>query len=249
MSAAPVATGSNATFTVTPAAPLASLGTYAIRVTTTAQSAAGTPLAATFTTSSPFVVRYFHTIVIDGTNDFAANETFATTSAGYTGYIAWDSTNLYVGVDGSDVASGDANKFVVVYLGGSPGTMTGVTYNTQTPNLPFSAEYHVRWSADNVFTDALSWSGSAWVEANWNFSGLVYESGEFLEMAIPLVNIGSPTSVPIVMSMLNETDNVEATYSGVPPNSFTDGYNPSYATYLELQLQASTAPLDSAIEN
>ncbi len=102
------------------------------------------------------IVRYFHTIAIDGVNDFAANETFATTTTGHTGYLAWDDTYLYVGVDGPDVGSGFSSNWVVVYLGGPAGTTTGVTYNTQTPTLAFPAQYHVRWKTDNTFTDALT---------------------------------------------------------------------------------------------
>jgi hypothetical protein len=55
-------------------------------------------------------VTYGHTIPINGTNLFAANETFPTTSNGYTGYVAWDPTYLYFGMVGPDVASGRARR-------------------------------------------------------------------------------------------------------------------------------------------
>jgi hypothetical protein len=191
--------------------------------------------------------RYSHTIAIDGVNDFTADETFATTSAGYTGYLAWDDTYLYVGLDGSDVSSNDANKFILVYISGTAGTTTGVTYNTQQPTLAFPAAYNVSWKADNSLTDALAWSGTAWAEANWNFTGDVFQNGNYFEMRIPLVNIGSPSSVSVDVSMINATAFHEATYSGVPSTSFTDGYNPSYAEYLQLDLQGSTVPNASPV--
>jgi hypothetical protein len=191
--------------------------------------------------------RYSHTIAIDGVNDFTADETFATTSAGYTGYLAWDDTYLYVGLDGSDVSSNDANKFILVYISGTAGTTTGVTYNTQQPTLPFSAEYHVRWKANNTFTDALAWNGSSWADANWDFTNDVFQNGNYFEMRIPLVNIGSPTSVAVDVSMINQASGVEFTYSGVPSTSFTDKYNPNYAEYLQLDLQGTTVPNASPV--
>ncbi len=54
MNAAPVASGGNMTFTITPAAALSNLTTYQIRVTTGVQDAAGNALAATFTTATGF---------------------------------------------------------------------------------------------------------------------------------------------------------------------------------------------------
>ena len=54
MSAAPVASGGNMVFTVTPAATLADLTTYQIRITTGAQDAAGNGLAVAFTTGAGF---------------------------------------------------------------------------------------------------------------------------------------------------------------------------------------------------
>ena len=96
-------------------------------------------------------VPYGHTIVIDGINDFTAAETFATSTAGYTLYVAWDTTYVYVGTRGSDVQStATMNKWWLLYLAGdaptaSTGSTGGLTYNTQTPALPFPAAWHVRW--------------------------------------------------------------------------------------------------------
>ncbi len=186
---------------------------------------------------------YDHTIAIDGSNDFTASETFTTTSNGYTGYVTWDATNVYVGIKGPDVTSGDANKWVLVYIGGAAGTTNGELYDTQQPTLPFSAKYHVRWKANNLYTNAEAWNGSAWADAAWDFTGKVFKQGDYLEIAIPRSNIGSPiTTVDIHLSMINETMNAEGTYAGVPSTSFVDGVDKNYTHYFSFDLAGCTAP-------
>jgi hypothetical protein len=248
MSAQPVASSGNTVFTVTPASALASMGSYSIRVTTAVKDAAGNALASTYDLASPFVVRYHHTITIDGNNDFATNESFATSSTGYTAYVAWDEGYLYLGMSGADVGGNSATKFLLAYVGGSPGTTTGVKYNNQEPTLPFSARWHVRWRTDNAFTDAQVWSGSAWGNASWNFTGDVYQTSTFVEVRVPFVDIGSPTSVDLLLAMLNEQGGGEWTYAGVPSTTFTDGSDPNYAKYLQLDVQGVVAPNASPIK-
>ena len=248
MTGQPVASGGNTVFTVTPSGGLASLGTYKVRVTTAAKDASGNALAAIYTASDAFTVRYFHTITIDGVNDFLANETFTTSSAGYTGYVAWDESYLYLGMKGSDVSANSATKWLVMYLSGTPGTTTGEQYNTQQPTLPFSARWHVRWRTNNTYTNARVWSGTAWGDAGWNFTGDVYQLGTFVEMRIPFVDIGLPTAVSLVMGMLNEQGGAEGTYSAVPSTAHVDGLDPNYAKYFDLALTGSVAPNASPIK-
>lgn len=248
MSAQPAASAGNTVFTVTPSGGLASLGAYKVRVTTAAKDASGNALAAVYTAADAFTVRYFHTITIDGVNDFASNETFATSSTGYTGYVAWDNAYLYVGMSGADVGANSATKWLLLYFSGTPGTTTGVTYNTQQPTLPFAARWHARWRTNNGYTNAQLWSGSAWGEASWDFTGDVYQTGTFVEMRVPLVDIGSPTTLSLHMGMLNEQSGVEGTYAAVPSTSYANGYDPNYGKYLELALTGSVAPNASPVK-
>jgi hypothetical protein len=117
-----------------------------------------------------------------------------------------------------------------------------VTYNTQTPTLPFPAAWHVRWKTDNSYTNAQFLNGSTWVDAGWNFTGNVFQSGTFFEMRIPRSYIGSPATATMVMAMLNEQTGVEATYAGVPSTAFVDSYNPSFAHYFSFDLNGCQAP-------
>ncbi|HOR37450.1 MAG TPA: hypothetical protein PK140_22290 [Polyangiaceae bacterium] len=185
---------------------------------------------------------YSHTITIDGTNDFAAEETFETTTSSFQGFIAWDANNLYVGLSGSDVGQASPTVFFVVYLGGSGGTTTGVTYQSQTPQLPFEAKWQVHWKANNSNTRAVQWNGSAWVDDSWDFTGKIYQKGSFVEMAIPLSRIGSPSTLAVAMAMLNESSSGEWTWAGVPKGMFVDGKDPDFTKYFNFALAGSTPP-------
>jgi hypothetical protein len=188
-------------------------------------------------------VTYAHTIAIDGTNDFTpADERFGTSTTDFYTFLAWDASYLYVGVEGADIGSGSASRFVLVYLGGSGGTNIGQSYNNQEPALPFNARYHVRWRADNNLTGAQEYSASAWTDLSWDFTGDVYQTGNYLEMRIPLADIGSPTSLPIHVTLINEQSGGEWTFAGLPATSFTDGYDPDYGKYYELDIGGSTKP-------
>ena len=122
--------------------------------------------------------------------------------------------------------------------------MAGVTCNTQQPTLPFLAEYHVRWKTTNDFTDGLSYSTlNSWQEAGFDFTGDVFANGQYLELRIPLTDLGSPTSLAVVASMINETSGVESTYAGVPANAFaSDGYDRDFGKYFLFDLEGSTVP-------
>jgi hypothetical protein len=122
-----------------------------------------------------------------------------------------------------------------------------VVYNTQEPTLSFPARWHVRWKTNNTYTNALAWSPS-WVDANWTFSGDVYQSGDFIELRIPLADVGAPTStLSLAFGMLNEQGGVEASYAGVPSTTYVDSYDPDFTKYLVLPIGASTLPSASAV--
>lgn len=189
---------------------------------------------------------YAHTITIDGVNDFTAGETFATSTAGYQGFVAWDADYLYLGVEGPSVASVDGSKWFVAYFGGTIGTTTGQVYGSQEPVLPFSAAHHLRWKADNTYTNARSWDGSAWTEAGWNFVDNVFQTGTFLELRVPWSDLGNPVVVDVHLSFLDESPPGVGTYAGVPASSFSDGVDPDYGAYFRFDRSAALEPADYA---
>lgn len=185
---------------------------------------------------------YTHAIAIDGTDDFAAEEKPPTSSIDYTARITWDDTYLYVGMKGPDVASGSSTKWLLVYLSGAGGTTTGVTYNTQSPTLAFPARWHFRWRADNGYTNALMWNGAQWADAMLDFTGDVFQSGDFVEMRIPRAEIGSPATIGVHLSMINEVGGGEFTYAGLPKTSFMDAVDPNYTHWFQYDFAACDAP-------
>ncbi|MFO8072344.1 MAG: hypothetical protein R6V85_10770 [Polyangia bacterium] len=186
---------------------------------------------------------YSHTIEIDGVNDFTSAETFATTSEGYSGYLAWDGAYFYLGMEGPDVGAG-GTRWLLAYLSGTPGSAVGQTYNTQQPTLPFDAAHHLRWRTDGGYTNVMEWSGSAWQDAGWDFAGDVYHDGQYVEVRLPRGDLGAPTLLSAHLSMVDEADGSEWTYAGVPETSFSDGLDPDYQACFEFDLNGNAAPGD-----
>ncbi len=192
---------------------------------------------------------YSHTIVIDGVNDFVnSDERFMTSSGGYWAWAAWDAVYLYLAMQGPNVGSGDVHRWVVVYLGGTPGTTTGVSYNTQQPGLPFPARWHVAWRCSNDLMTASEHTGAAWTDAAWDFTGDAYLTDNFVEMRIPLADIGvaPPAALDVVMYMVNDTDLFEWSYAAMPSSAFADGYDADFSHHFTFDLGATTLPADHA---
>lgn len=246
MAAAP-STDDDQTFTVSPAASLASATTYQVRVLGDVTDAGGTPMGIDFTTATGFVVRYFHTIVIDGVVDFTADETLPSSTPGHTGYVAWDDAYVYLGMSSPDLGGSSSVVWMVSYLGGPMGTTSGVTYNTQQPLLPFDGRWHLRWRASDDFGGALEWTGAAWANPGFGptaASDDVAASGSFVEMRVARADLGDPDVLPLHLGMLREQNLSEASWAAVPAGSYVDGYDPDYGQYLELDLLGSTVPID-----
>jgi hypothetical protein len=233
-------------FTLTPVEPLRSRRNYRIRVVSYATSAIGVELGTDYNSPQPFVSRYYHTIVIDGTNDFdLSDEEFATTSPGFSGYVAWDADYVYLAMQGPDLASDNPQLFWFAYLGGNPSSPMGVTYNGQQPTLPFGARWHPRWKSDDTFTDMQEYAGSwgdaaaVWLEGpDW------VHAGDYLELRLSRTALDSGNLVPVVMGLLREAPNNEATYAGVPDSAFSDGFDPDIEAHYEFDLDGSVLPVE-----
>jgi hypothetical protein len=196
---------------------------------------------------------YRHTIAIDGTNDFAAGDTFATTSAGYTAYVTWDATQLYLGYAGADLdpsAPDTGFKWVFAYLDVDPGAGTGqlqsLTYNTQRATFPagFGAEYYYRWKCDATYATLEVFTAGAWTTVSSTVPAA--RSGAFLEIAIPLAELGAPAAVGVATWMINEQPGLEGSFAGLYAGNFTDGYHANLAltAYLEADFASTAAPHD-----
>lgn len=237
-----VASDGDTTFSFTPAAALTSATNHRVRVTTAAQSADAAPLASEYT-SDGFVARYWHTIAIDGIDDWNGDESFASSTAGHTDYVAWDEQYVYLGVRSPDVAGGNGSVWVVVYFGGANGSSDGVLYNTQQPTLPFEARWHLRWRADNLYTDAVEFDGDAWAGTAWEIGpGDVYANGELLELRVARSTLGDPTQLELHLGLLREQNLDEASWAACPASSYADGYDPDYTAWWSFDLTGSVVP-------
>ena len=198
--------------------------------------------------------------VVDGVNDFAPGEKFATTStavdASYHAYAAWDAKNIYFGMEGNDIPSSTANagnKWVMMYIGRDAvaGSTTGLPYDpsgdTQQPTLPFPASIHLRWKVSGDYTNVQQWNAAM---TRWEDAPLVpltvFRQGSFVEMAVSRAALGSPTKIQLVMNMLIEGSasvHDDFTYAGVPSNAFIDMKDPDFLHYFEFDLgDLSKAP-------
>jgi len=197
---------------------------------------------------------YSHTIQVGGTLDFvAADEEFSTTSMGYSAYVTWDHEKLYIGYQGPDIQTPSGVNWVLVYLDidpqGTDGTDIGQIYNTQQPMLPFKADWHIRWKANDGFLGAMSYvAGTGWTETT--ISGLqAARVSDIVELAVPLASlVGSgdpPVQIGVVTFMINEANLGEWTYAGLYVGTFTDGYDRDPASYLLVDRSLDRRPNDT----
>ena len=237
-------------FTFSPDGPLDSLSAYEMRLASTVASAGGVELGVdTLITEEPFETRYFHTIAIDGSNDFdEASESFSTTSEGFTAYVAWDADYVYLGFEGPDVGANAADTFVLAYLGGSPGIVSGVDYQGQAPQLPFAARWHPRWKTDGSYTNMQEFDGQ-WADAAVPLLGPAdYDhAGQFVEMRLARDLLGAPETLPLVMGILREGNN-PASFAGMPAGTYTDGFDPDFEVYFDFELDGSTLPINHVLQ-
>ncbi|MCA9620966.1 MAG: Ig-like domain-containing protein [Myxococcales bacterium] len=196
--------GDGVTFSFAPTAPLASATSYALRVTTAAQDAAGNSLASMFQTSTGFTVRYAHTVVIDGVNDFTLDEAIATSTVGGQLYASHDDTTLYLGLAHPDVQiGGTGNKFVYFLLSADPNLMTGNSLSSDG-KAKFGAAgtaalaYHWKIRIDGAsYEEYRIGNGSDW-STDWLATGKSsFRAAGFVEGSIALSELGNPSQVVI----------------------------------------------------
>lgn len=192
-----------------------------------------------------------HTIAIDGTNDFAAGETFATTSAAFTAYVTWDATYVYWAMQGPDIGTTTSpNKWLFLYVDTDPtmstGATSGVKYNTEQPVFPtgYGAEYYARWKTDDSYQTLEHYAAGAWSTVATVVDH--HRTGNYVEFRVKRSDLGSPSKVGLSLFMMNETSTAEAAYAGMYAGNFTDGYHASLpiTKYLYVDFTATSAPND-----
>ncbi|MGE5180990.1 MAG: hypothetical protein ACM31C_02965 [Acidobacteriota bacterium] len=203
---------------------------------------------------------YRHTIVIDGMDDFAPADTFATTSSpSYAARITWDDHFVYVGYSGPDLATTTtdaSSKWLFVYFDLDPGAGTGaatsLTYNTQHATFPtgFGAELYARYKCDDTFVSLERYDAGSSSWTTVSPTPLYAQGGPYVELAIPLAELGAGAKLGIVTWMINEKALAEGSYAGLYADNFTDGYamNLPLAHYLLADFTSPRAPNDQRAE-
>lgn len=242
------------TFTLTPTAALASLGTYKVRVTTGATDAAGNGLAQAFE-SNGFATAFRHTVVMDGVNDFfPMSDAFATSTAGNQLYVTHDETDLFVGLSSPDIAPGSAGNKFVYFLFSVDGALASGNTLSSDGKAKFGAgkamTFHYKERiAGGTYKEYRVGDTSGWT-ADWgtqNKSSFVATG--FLEAQIALSELGaSPSSVSVTAFTIDYAGDAG---SGWLYNMFTGATDGSGAAprdlvkYVGLTLPASAAPNDA----
>ena len=193
-----------------------------------------------FTVGILFATTY-HTIIIDGNNDFQSDETFSTSSSGYVAYATWDENNLYLGYSGYDIGSGQSStKWIVFYIDtdanlnptSGNGTQNAIGFNTQNWILPFRADYMIQIRTDGGYNALKYFNGSNWVDVSpHNMNIFDNNTSNFIEIQIPKTRLNNPEKIYILGYFINEQSGGEWTYASFPDNSLRngDGYkNPGY---------------------
>jgi hypothetical protein len=187
------------------------------------------------------------TIEIDGINDFTAPPLSGGVSSLW--YVEYDTDKIYFAISAKGVGAGYSTEFVWVYIdtdpAGTAGSPLGVVYNTQEPVLPFSADFHFRWKADNSYTNMLDYNGGSWTSDNLspnNFGIEAYQFGDYLEFSIPRASLGNPTSIRWVGAMINEVGGAESTYFQTPSTN-PSGYDADFFDAHTLSLSAPPGPV------
>ncbi|GAB4437869.1 MAG: hypothetical protein OHK0011_20780 [Turneriella sp.] len=261
-SATPAASGGNTTFTLTPAANLASATTYKIKVTTAAQDAAGNALASAFTTSTGFKVRYYHTITVDGSYDFSASDEEFDASDTKKVQIAWDETNVYIGYTNEDFNV--TNKALCVALQTNPPASPSSRalpfqdyYEGSTVTVPFEADYlyFVKYNSGGE-KYRRTYSGGSWNARESNPTGFseymqATGMGNATELAIPRAEIGNPSKIAITVYAKDLSNNSGWgwMFGVLGETTFMQGTGDKTITkYYELDLNGSSKPTEHTIK-
>ncbi len=174
----------------------------------------------------------YHTVNIDGNNDFnTTNERMLTTSGTQSyGYVSWDATYLYVGYSGNTPAGGltDNGRAIHLYIDADPQqTPTSGTGSTSSdawlwnPTLPFTANYHYAFKTVDNAEIKRKYNGGGWGDYPFSTSNWKNTSSNYWEVRIKLSDIGSPKQINLV-TYIEEDWNGGYISSGLPAGLFTN---------------------------
>lgn len=140
-------------------------------------------------------------------SDFNAAERYgAADNVDY--YVTYDATYIYFGAFRTGGNTWGAFDHFTIYFDSDPnatitsgtGSTAGVNWDSNTPNMPFTANYRVAIRRNGSGESFLSnWTGSSWNTGSANSAGFTQyttaSSNGALEVRIPWSSIGSPEGI------------------------------------------------------
>ena len=173
------------------------------------------------------------TITIDGDmSDWNAESLMASSNVDVR--LTWDSSNLYIGWDGTDWQSSFEGADLFVYFNTSDqGSVLSRDWGF-SHTLPFAADYGFVLEDDSYFR-LLSYDGSAWVETTHAvdlYSG--WSDNKVTEFALPWSELGSPTSLDLMMyAQWQDEGNVWSSFPEQNPASNNGAETFTHAWHIE----------------
>jgi len=199
----------------------------------------------------------YHTIDIDGQNDFStiSERTDASGELNYWWYT-WDEEYFYFAIHQGALDEPSAFKWVILYIDTDPqidpisvtgnGTTTGLLYTSQQSELPFSANFQFQWNTDQSYLLLLEYTTS-WIDVTpINMNAYLNTEDEFFEVRIPLETLNSPSSLYVCGNMLNELEG-ESMWAFSPDDASiddTDGKDKDLDSYWAFELNSGETPND-----
>lgn len=175
-----------------------------------------------------------HTIALDGLNDFAADERFATTTSGEHAFVTWDAEYLYVGYEKLAL-----DESLNIYLStGAPGANASVQFGPQRVLFAFSADRAVVVRGETA--SFLQWSAQSWSKIPVKID--VARKGEFVELRISFSSLGVGPHLGLATFVSGDTMR-----GALFASSWMDGYSEAgapktVAHYLDADRSVATPP-------
>ncbi len=181
----------------------------------------------------------YHTISIDGVNDFTVGPERSSTTSGTTlyGYVTWDATYIYIGFSGNSPAGPitDYGRVIHLYIDTDPkqspktgnGTSAGESWRF-TPALSFNADYHYAFKTSDNSEYKRIYSGGTWqnttiTTSNWKAAG-------YWEIRIERAGLGNPKQINF-LGYIEEDWSSGFICGGLPSGLFTNNNSGGAITF------------------
>ena len=135
---------------------------------------------------------------VDGSaEEWSTESLMATDNNGVSFLIDWDSDNLYLAWNGTDLSSNSEGADLFFYLNTSEdGSVTSKGWNG-IKTLPFSADFGIVVE-DSSYSMVISHSSSQWQDVTQPDIHAGWSDNKLTEISIPLSDLGNPEHIDIM---------------------------------------------------